>query len=113
MFNLQSGPKNLILLQGELFEKLTCKSQDLVHATSSECALHMYEISSKYHLRFLSYRADTFVTDRQTDRWTDARGKTICLPTVPAGDINIPCLLVYTRISSNSLLRFREPVNGL
>ena len=45
------------------------------------------------------------MTDRQTDRWTDASGKTICLPTVAAGDINIPCLLVYTRISFNSLLR--------
>ena len=42
---------------------------DLVHDTSSECALQMYEISSKYHLRFLSYRAYTILwrTDRQTD----------------------------------------------
>ena len=28
-----------------------------------------------------------FVTDRRTDRWTDARGKTICLPTLKGGDI--------------------------
>ena len=28
-----------------------------------------------------------FVTDRQTDRQTDARGKTICLPTLKGGDI--------------------------
>ena len=115
VFNLQSGPKKLVLLHGKLFEKLICRVMDLVRDTSSKCALQMYEISSKYHLRFLSYRADTILwrTDRQTDRWTDARGKTICLPTVPAGDINIPCLFVYTRISFNSLLRFREPVNGL
>ena len=40
-----------------------------------------------------------FVTDRQTDRQTDARGKTICLPTLKGGDItnkqgeaNIPFL---------------------
>ena len=29
-----------------------------------------------------------FVTDRQTDRQTDALGKTICLPTLKGGDIN-------------------------
>ena len=28
-----------------------------------------------------------FVTDRQTDGHTDARGKTICLPTLKGGDI--------------------------
>ena len=28
-----------------------------------------------------------FVTDGQTDRQTDARGKTICLPTLKGGDI--------------------------
>ena len=27
------------------------------------------------------------MTDRQTDRQTDARGKTICLPTLSGGDI--------------------------
>ena len=30
-----------------------------------------------------------FVTDRRTDRQTDARGKTICLPTLKGGDIII------------------------
>ena len=30
-----------------------------------------------------------FVTDRQTDEQTDTRGKTICLPTLKGGDINI------------------------
>ena len=33
-----------------------------------------------------------FVTDRQTDRQTDARGKTICLPTLKGGDICLPTL---------------------
>ena len=28
-----------------------------------------------------------FVTDRQTDEQMDARGKTICLPTLKGGDI--------------------------
>ena len=33
------------------------------------------------------------MTDRQTDRQTDARGKTICLPTLSGGDIKkvYPC----------------------
>ena len=30
-----------------------------------------------------------FVTDRRTDKQTDARGKTICLPTLKGGDIII------------------------
>ena len=30
------------------------------------------------------------MTDRQTDRQTDARGKTICLPTLKGGDIISP-----------------------
>ena len=30
-----------------------------------------------------------FVTDRQTEGQTDARGKTICLPTLKGGDIII------------------------
>ena len=34
VFNLQSGPKNLVLLQGKLFEKLTCKSY-------GSCAWHV------------------------------------------------------------------------
>ena len=31
-----------------------------------------------------------FVTDRQSDGQTDARGKTICLPSLKGGDIIIP-----------------------
>ena len=79
---------------------------DLVQDSSSECALQMYEVSTKNHLRFSNYRADTIL--QRTDRQMDGRkGKTICLPTLPAGDINIPCLFVYTCTSFNSLLRFR------
>ena len=56
----------------------------LVHDTSSQCALQMYEVSLKYLLRLSSYRADTILlrTDGQTDTQTEARGKTICLPTL-------------------------------
>ena len=46
----------------------------LVHDTSSECALQIYEVSLKYLLRLSSYRGDAiFVTDRQTDRQTDGQ----------------------------------------
>ena len=47
----------------------------LVHDTSSECALQMYEVSLKL---LSSYRADMilWLTDRQTDGGqTDAKGK--------------------------------------
>ena len=39
----------------------------LVPGMSSECALQMYEVSSKYPLQFSSYRADTVLwrTDRR------------------------------------------------
>ena len=40
----------------------------LVHDSSSECALQMYEVSLKHLGRLSSYRADTiFVKDRPTD----------------------------------------------
>ena len=42
------------------------------------------------------------MTDRQTDRQTDARGKTICLPTLKGGDIARRLILVDTCI------KFRE-----
>ena len=32
-----------------------------------------------------------FVTDGQTDPRTDVRGKSICLPTLPGGDISKVC----------------------
>ena len=87
---------------------------DLVHDTSSEMCLKMCEVSSKYLLRVSSYRADTiFVMDRQTDRQTDGRkGKTICLPTLPGGDINIHCLFI--RVSALNLCSVSvRSVNGL
>ena len=37
--------------------------------------------------RFQVTERRRFVTDRQTDGQTDARGKTICLPTLKGGDI--------------------------
>ena len=35
------------------------------------------------------------ICNRQTDRLTDARGKTICLPTLKGGDINITNTLLF------------------
>ena len=40
----------------------------------------------EYNLSGLSYRADT-ICDRQTDGLTDARGKTICLPSLKGENI--------------------------
>ena len=37
--------------------------------------------------RFQVIEWTRFVTDRRTDRQTDARGKTICPPTLKGGDI--------------------------
>ena len=47
----------------------------LVHDTLSECALQMFEVSSKYLLRVLIYRVDTilWLTDSQADRRMDGR----------------------------------------
>ena len=58
----------------------------LVHDTSSCRGLQVYQVSVKNLQRFSSYRADT-ICDGQTDGQTDARGKTICLPTLKGGDI--------------------------
>ena len=55
----------------------------IVHDTPFECALQMYEVSSKYLLQFSSYRADT-ICDRQTDR---RNGKNNMSPVLPGGDI--------------------------
>ena len=62
----------------------------LEHDTSSECALQMYEVSLKYLRSLMVIKLTSghnFVTDRQTDGQTDARGETICLLTLPGGDI--------------------------
>ena len=66
----------------------------LVHDTSSRHGLQVYQVSLKNLLRFSSYRADT-ICDRQTDGRTDARGKTICLPTLSGGDIKIARCLKF------------------
>ena len=41
----------------------------------------------EYSLSGFQVRADA-ICDRQSDRWTDARGKTICLPTLKGGEIS-------------------------
>ena len=61
----------------------------LVLCTLSNADWYLYEVSWRKLERFLSYIADTILW--QTDGQTDARGKTICLPTLRAwgegGDI--------------------------
>ena len=54
----------------------------LVQDTSSQCALQMYEVSSKY---FNCYQVIIEWTRFCEDRQTDARGKTICLTTLEGG----------------------------
>ena len=72
------------MLQGDHLKNKHARVVILVNATSSECVLQMYEVSLKYLLRLSSNRADTILcwTDGRTDR-----RKTICLPTLPGGDI--------------------------
>ena len=57
----------------------------------SACQLVRIDICIKFHEYSLSgfqvIERTRFVTDRRTDRQTDARGKTICLPTLEGGDI--------------------------
>ena len=59
----------------------------------SACHLMLIDICIKFREYSLSgfqvIERTRFVTDRQTDRQTDARGKTICLPTLKGGDIKI------------------------
>ena len=63
----------------------------------SACRLMLIDICMKFRedsLRGFQVTERTpFVTDRRTDRQTDAQGKTICLPTLKGGDINIGCKL--------------------
>ena len=61
----------------------------LVHDTSSRRGLQVYQVSLKIFNGFQVIERTRFVTDGQTDRQTDARGKTICLPTLSGGDIKI------------------------
>ena len=57
----------------------------LLHARPSRRGLQVYQVSLKNLNWFSSYRADT-ICDGQTDGQTDARGKTIRLPTLK-GDV--------------------------
>ena len=59
------------MLQGDNLKNKHARVIVLVHDTSSECALQMYEVSLKYLQGLSSYRVDTILTDRQAD----ARGK--------------------------------------
>ena len=74
----------------------------LMHDKSSECPLQIYEVSLKYLGSQVIER--TRCCDGQTDRQTDAWGKTICLPTLRGGDINIarPKLKVIGQLVSET-----------
>ena len=62
----------------------------LVQDMWSECALQMYEVSLKYLLKVIKLQSGhEFVSDRWTDRKTDARGKTIFSRPFQGGDIII------------------------
>ena len=57
---LTEGTKCIWLCyKGNNFKNTHAKVMVLKHATSSECALQMCEVSLKYLLRLSSYRADT------------------------------------------------------
>ena len=63
MFNLQSGQNNCIKLcyKGNNLKTKHPIVMVLVHDTSSECALQMYDVSLKYLLQLSSYIVDTFL----------------------------------------------------
>ena len=72
----------------EIIRKKHARVMVLVHDTSSECALQIYEVSLKYLKRLSSYREDTILyrTDPRTNAGADERGKKRCLPTLPGGE---------------------------
>ena len=73
----------------------------LVHDTSSRRGLQVYKVSLKNLNGFQVIERTRFVTDRQTDGWTDARGKTICLPTLSGGDIMKIDLVINNGMTKN------------
>ena len=82
---------------------------------SSHCALQMYEVSLKYVYVYQVIERTRLCdghTHRQTDRQTDARGKTICLPTLAGGEIDmsasegnrqVPCMNLFAAILRSNL----------
>ena len=51
------------------------------------------------------------ICDRQTDRQTDTRGKTICLPTLKGGDITIAKFFVqsiFESLNTSEILNFKN-----
>ena len=63
MFNLQSGHKIAFsyVIKGNNLKNIHARVMVLVHDTSSQCALQIYEVSLKYLLLSSSYRADTIL----------------------------------------------------
>ena len=50
-----------IRYKGDNLKNIYARVKVLVHDTSSQCALKMYEVSLKYLKRLSSYRADTIL----------------------------------------------------
>ena len=83
-------------VMGDNLKNTHARVMVLVHDTSSQCVLQMYEVSLKYlyqvieRTRFCDGQTDRQTdrrTDRQKDRQTDARGKQYVSRPLQGGDI--------------------------
>ena len=79
-------------VQREITQKVSMAALPFLHSARH---LMLIDICIKFREYSLSgfqvIDRTQFVTDRQTDRQTDARGKTICLPTLKGGGIIKVC----------------------
>ena len=53
--------KSYLCYKGDNLKNIHARVMVLVHDTSSQCALHMYEVSLTYLKGLSSYRADTIL----------------------------------------------------
>ena len=74
-------------VQREITQKIYKAELPFLHSAHHLMLIDICIKFRKYSLSgFQVIERTQFVTDRQTDRQTDARGKTICLPTLKWGD---------------------------
>ena len=75
-------------VQREITQKVYKEELPLLHSARHLMLINICIKFREYSLSgFQVIEWTRFVTDRQTDGQTDARGKTICLPTLTGGDI--------------------------
>ena len=75
-------------VQREITQKVSMAELPFLHSARHLMLIDICIKFCEYSLSgFQVIERTRFVTDRQTDRQTDARGKTICLPTLKGGDI--------------------------